>query len=209
MQVNQEGIELNRLSGLVTVLLIAGSLLLLSGDVVPVLQSGGFLWTVLLWLAFVCFGAGILLLPLAFSWTDRPLVVAGVACAFVGCFAGAGMQVLFRALDVLKGTHQAAAVSLLQTHTLLSLSTLAPGILFPIGLLLLSGGLMRSRALPLGLSLTLALGAVLFPIGHAVGFAPALVFGDVILVAAFFGLFIHRRSIGMASSSAVRLKATT
>lgn len=127
---------MGRLSTLVTLLLIAGSLLMLAGDIVQVVL-GGFLWTILLWLAFICFGAGLLLLPVAFSLTDRSLVVTGIVCAFVGCFAGAGMQVLFRALEVLKGADQAAAVDLLNKHAGLSLSTLVPGIFFPLGLLVL------------------------------------------------------------------------
>ncbi|HEX6862489.1 MAG TPA: hypothetical protein VF414_06735, partial [Thermoanaerobaculia bacterium] len=81
-----------------------------------------FLWTVLLALAFLCFGAGLLLLPVAFAWTGRPLVIAGVASAFVGCFAGAGMQVLFRVWEVLERANLAAAADLLRNHTLLSLS---------------------------------------------------------------------------------------
>lgn len=178
---------MNRLSALVTVLLIAGSLLLLAGDLVQVLR-GGLLWTILLWLAFICFGAGLLLLPVAFSLTDRPLVVAGIACAFVGCFAGAGMQVLFRVWEVLRGANQEAAVSLLNEHVLLRVSTLVPGIFFPLGLLVLSAGFMWGRVLPLWTSLTLALGAILFPIGHAAGLVPALILGDIVLGAAFFGL---------------------
>ncbi|HEV2846469.1 MAG TPA: hypothetical protein VG477_16565, partial [Thermoanaerobaculia bacterium] len=153
---------------------------------------------ILLWLAFVCFGAGLLLLPVAFSWNDRPLVLTGVACAFVGCFAGASMQVLFRVWEVLQGANQTAAVDLLQAHTLLSLTTLAPGILFPVGLLLLAFGLMRSRLVLLRTSLTLAVGAVLFPIGHAAGFVPALIAGDLVLVAAFFSLFLERMNHAIA-----------
>jgi len=176
---------MNRSSTLVAGLLIAGALLLLGGDVAQVLQ-GGFLWTILLWLAFVCMGAGLLLLPAALSLNRHPLVMAGVACAFVGCFAGASMQVFFRVREVLQGADQKAAVDLLQGHKLLTLSTLVPGILFPLGLLVLSAGFMRSRVLPLRASLALALGAVLFPVGHAAGFVPALILGDVILLIAFF-----------------------
>lgn len=176
------------MSRLATVLLMAGSLLLLSGDILQVMGIG-FVWTVLLSLAFVCFGAGLLLLPVAFAWTDRPVVIAGVASAFVGCFAGVGMQVLFRVWEVLEGANLAAAADLLRANTLLSLSTLVPGIFFPLGLLVLAIGLMRARVVPLSTSLTLALGAVLFPVGHAAGFVPALIGGDIVLAAAFFSLW--------------------
>src|SRR5215203_4348903 len=127
---------MSRPSTLATVLLLAGSLMLLSGDILQVLGIG-FLWTVLLSLSFLCFGAGLLLLPMAFAWTGRPLIIAGASSAFVGCFAGAGMQVLFRVWEVLEGANLAAAADLLRAHTLLRLSTLVPGIFFPLGLLLL------------------------------------------------------------------------
>jgi hypothetical protein len=74
----------------------------------------------------------------------------------------------------------------LHAHRLLTLSTLVPGIFFPIGLLILSAGFMRGRVLPLGSFLTLVLGAVLFPIGHAAGIVPALIVGDLVLLAAFY-----------------------
>lgn len=179
---------MSRLPRLVGMLLVMGSVLLLAGDVVQVTR-GGLLWTILLALAFVCFAAGLLLLPVAFSWTGRPLVVLGTACAFVGCFAGASMQTLFRVWEVLQEAGRKAAVDLLQGHTLLSLSTLVPGILFPLGLLILATGLLRGRLVPLPISILLAVGAILFPIGHAAGFVPALLLGDMVLLAAFAGLF--------------------
>lgn len=185
---------MSRLSTLVAGLLVAGSLFLLGGDLVQVLR-GGFFWTILLSLAFVCFGAGLLLLPSAFS-LRHPLVIIGTACAFVGSFAGAGMQVLFRTWEVLQDANQVAAAELLRTNTSLTLSTLAPGILFPSGLLVLSIGLMLGRAMPLRTTLSLALGAVLFPIGHAAGVVPAIVIGDIVLLVAFFSLFLVRKSSG-------------
>lgn len=163
--------------------LLAGALLLLGGDLLQVLRVE-IAWTILLGLAFLCFGAGLLLLPQALS-LSRPLVTAGILCAFVGCFAGAGMQVLFRASEVLRAAGETRASDLIQSHRAMVISTLAPGILFPIGLLALAIGLPRSRV-----SLSLALGAILFPIGHAVGFAPALLGGDLVLLLAFLLLFL-------------------
>lgn len=183
---------MNRLPTLVPALLVAGSLFLLGGDLVQVLR-GGFLWTILLSLAFVCFGAGLLLLPLAFSSQRHPLVIAGVASAFVGCFAGASMQVLFRTWEVLQDAHQTSAAELLRTDSALNFSTLVPGVFFPLGLLVLAIGLMLGRTLPLRTTLSLALGAVLFPIGHAAGIVPALVLGDIVLLLTFFSLFMVRK----------------
>lgn len=183
---------MNRLSTLVPALLVAGSLFLLGGDLVQVLR-GGFLWTILLSLAFICFGAGLLLLPLTFSSKRHPLVIAGAASAFVGCFAGASMQVLFRTWEVLQDANQTSAAELLRTDSALNFSTLVPGVLFPIGLLVLSIGLLLGRMLPLRISLLLALGAILFPIGHAAGVVPAIIVGDLVLLAAFFSLFLSRK----------------
>lgn len=182
---------MDRLRSLSSGLLVAGSLLLLGGDL---LQAGGdkFLWTVLLWLAFMGFGAGLVLLPVAFQLGKHSLAIAGAACAFVGCFAGAGMQVLFRTWAVLEAANQTAAVDLLRDHVPLRLSTLVPGILFPVGLLILAVGIRRARVMPRTVPLTLALGAILFPVGHAVGLLPALIGGDLVLVAAFFLLYVNR-----------------
>lgn len=185
---------MNRLSTFVPALLTAGSLLLLGGDLVQVFR-GGFLWTILLSLAFVCFAAGLLLLPFGFSLKRHPLVITGVACAFVGCFAGASMQVLFRTWEVLQTANQTSAAELLRTDSALNFSTLVPGIFFPVGLLLLAIGWMYGRALPLLTTLSLALGAILFPIGHAAGVVPAIVIGDIVLLVAFSSLFVARTRI--------------
>lgn len=186
---------MNRLSTLVPALLTAGSLFLLAGDLVQVFR-GGFFWTILLSLAFVCCGAGLLLLPFTLSSRRHPLVILGVASAFIGCFAGAGMQVLFRTWEVLQAANQTSAAELLRTDSALNFSTLVPGVFFPIGLLVLAIGLMLGRALPLQTTVPLALGAVLFPIGHAAGVVPAIVIGDVVLLVAFGSLFMALKNPG-------------
>jgi hypothetical protein len=60
-----------------------------------------------------------------------------------------------------------------------------PGVLFPLGNLILALALFRARRLGAIASCTLALGALLFPIGHAIGIPAALIGGDVVLAAAF------------------------
>ena len=173
--------------------LILGALLLLAGDVLQLLRVP-FAWTVLLALAFVLLAAGLLVVPQTLGALDRPTIVAGSLTAFVGAVAGAAMQGLFRAWAVLESAGHSAAVTLLQGHAGIRWTTLFPGLLFPLGLLLLALGLHLSRRLPAVAALTLAVGALLFPVGHAVGLPLALAGGDLVLIAAFVAVYLGTRA---------------
>jgi hypothetical protein len=174
-------------------ILVLAALTLLAGDTVQVLERA-FAFTVVLAAAHVLFAAGLLLLPSALGAELRPLVVASSLCAFVGAMAGAAMQALFRAWSVLDAAGNTTAIEQLQASIPLRLTTMVPGILFPLGLLLLALGLYRARLLGPAGSLILAAGAILFPLGHAVGITSALIGGDVVLVAAFVLLGRSRRT---------------
>jgi hypothetical protein len=95
---------------------------------------------------------------------------------------------------VLDAAGNTTAIEQLQASIPLRLTTMVPGILFPLGLLLLALGLYRARLLGPAGSLILAAGAILFPLGHAVGITSALIGGDVVLVAAFVLLGRSRRT---------------
>lgn len=77
---------------------------------------------------------------------------------------------------------------------MLAATTLMPGALFPLGFLLLSVALLRSREFPTAAVVLLGVGAILFPIGHAVGVTPALIGGDVVLVVAMSWIASHLRA---------------
>ena len=164
-------------------LLIGAALTLLAGDTLQ-LAATGFAWTVFLVIAFAAFAAGLLLLPPAFAPQGGAAgLQIGSALAFVGSMAGASMQSMFRAWEVLEQSSQAQAVAALRNHRGIFLTTFVPGLLFPLGLLVLAVALYR-RAGAMR-ALVLALGAVLFPIGHAAGVPVALIAGDVVLLVAF------------------------
>ncbi len=170
---------------------VVAPILLLVGDCVALWNSRSISWTVLLWLSFVCFVPALVGLVIALG-RSRPLLAAiGGVIVLIGTMAGAGMQAYFRTTIVLQNGGQDAALAFLRTQAVLPLTTQAPGIGFPIGLLTLAFGLWRSRLAPTWVPITLALGAVLFPIGHAVQVSWALVAGDVVLAVAFVALARH------------------
>lgn len=174
----------------VLMLLVLAAVLLIAGDLLQ-LANAGLAWTALLALAFTAFAAGLLLLPEVLAARAEPLMVVGSIVAFLGSIAGASMQAMFRVQEVLQQTSQDEALRALENHRGLTLTTLAPGLLFPLGLLLLSVALFRRGSIPAAFAL--ALGAVLFPIGHAVGLPLALIGGDVVLLCAFVLLATTRR----------------
>lgn len=161
-------------------LLVLAATLLLIGDVFQ-LATQGMAWTVFLALAFTAFAAGLLLLPGSLYTPSNRIIQTGAALAFIGSVAGASMQAMFRAWEVLEHASAPEALKTLQDNSGITLTTLAPGILFPIGLCILAIGLRTLRIT----SVALALGAILFPVGHAAGHPIALIGGDIVLLAAF------------------------
>jgi hypothetical protein len=169
--------------------LITAPALLTIADAMQTTDRFPFAFTVVLWAAFVCFVPAIFALADLARRGAPALATAGLASALVGTMAGAAMQVLFRTRAVLEGAAidpaaRAAAMGAIEGSAPLALSTLVPGIFFPIGLLVLAVALYRSRAVPAWSAALLGSGAVLFPVGHAVGLTPALIGGDLVLLAA-------------------------
>ncbi|HVG43519.1 MAG TPA: hypothetical protein VM890_02280 [Longimicrobium sp.] len=168
--------------------LVLAPLLLAVADTMQLIPGFEFEFTVVMWISFVLFVPAVLAVAeLARGGAPR-LALLGGAAALVGTVAGASMQVLFRTRAVLESAAldaatRDAAVGALEKSGPLALSTLVPGILFPLGLLTLGFALYRSRAVPAWSAALVALGGVLFPIGHAVGLAPALIGGDLVLLA--------------------------
>ncbi len=181
---------------------VVAPILLLVGDCIAIWSFNSISWTVLLWLSFVCFVPPLVGLVIAVS-RSRPLLaaVAGVV-VLIGTMAGAGMQAYFRTAIALQNGGQDAALAFLRTQAVMPLTTQAPGIGFPMGLLLLAFGLWRSRLAASWVPVTLALGGLLFPVGHAVQVSWALVAGDVVLAVAFAALGMHvLRPAGVAATS--------
>ena len=170
---------------------VLAPLLLLVGDCIAIRNFNSIWWTLLLWLSFVCFIPALVAVVVALSRSRPVLAAVGGVIVLIGTMAGAGMQAYFRTSIVLQNGGQDAAISFLWTQSIMLLTTQVPGICFPIGLLLLAFGLWRSRIAPPWVAGTLGIGAVLFPIGHAVRVSWALVAGDVVLAVAVAALAMH------------------
>ncbi len=171
-----------RLAGLCAML---APLPLLAGDVMQIGGGWGFEWTIALWLSFVLFVPAVFGLTYLVARGGSRLGLWGGAAAFVGCMAGASMQILFRVWAVLREAGSPQTVELLQGSKKLVVSTQMIGILFPLGLIILAASVYRSRAASPLAALLLAAGAILFPVGRIAGLTFGLLGGDLLLLAAF------------------------
>lgn len=144
-----------------------------------------FEWTIALWVSFVLFVPAIFGLTYLAAGQGSRLALVGGASAFFGCMAGASMQVLFRVWAVLNELGSPQTVELLRASRKLIASTQMIGIFFPIGLLILAASLYRRHITSPIAPLSLAIGAILFPMGRIAGLLVGLVGGDLFLLIAF------------------------
>jgi hypothetical protein len=165
-------------------LLATAAILHIAGELIQRFGTS-FAGSVTLELSFVLFALGFAALPAALGMTDRVLSQGAALCAFLGAIAGAAMQVHFRAIEALASADQAQAVAILTESSPLHFSTLVPGILFPIGMLALSVSLWSAKRTNLFVASTLAMGALLFPVGHAANVAMARFGSDTAVAVAF------------------------
>ncbi len=107
----------------------------------------------------------------------------------VGAIAGASMQVFFRTIIILDNENFSDASAALSNNPSLAFTTMVPGILFPLGLILLCIALFIARKQPVWKIILLLLGAIGFPVGHALGYMISLVAGDVLLLSAWIAFY--------------------
>ncbi len=146
--------------------LVLGPLFMLAADAGRTVagDEAFWVWSIGLWLAMAFFlGAILAIVHLLAPHADRFGLFFGVT-AGLGILTATTMQGLFRARHLL---HQAGGggEEVLQ-GPLLTLTSVAPGILFPLSLLVLAFGLGRARLLSWPWASALAAGAVLFPLGR-------------------------------------------
>lgn len=166
---------------------IIAPIVLIVGDLLMFAAGMMFEWTIALWLAFALFIPAVFGLTfILFESGSRFALVGGIS-TFIGLMAGAGMQALFRAYAVLIERGEQQAFDLLRGTFKLVAATQMIGLLFPVGLILLSVSLLRSKIFNPILPFLLALAAVLFPIGRIAG-VTAAVFASGILLFIAFGL---------------------
>jgi len=158
---------------------------MLAADSVLLLTGRRFEWTIILWLAFVLFVPAIFGLTYLLASRGSRLAVVGGASAFFGCMAGASMQVLFRVYAVLDEIGSSQTVVLLRGIGKLAASTQMIGIFFPAGLLILAACLYRGRIVNPLVPVSLAIGAILFPMGRVAGLMVGIFGGDLLLTGAF------------------------
>lgn len=166
--------------------LVASSVVLLLGDALQELSPDTIHWTICLSISFLLFIGGLPAIRSLMGQTGSILRLLVICILLIGALAGASMQVLFRANILLREAYATEAVGILSQSFALTLSTLVPGIFYPLGLILLSITLFLTKQYRVWKVGLLLLGAVLFPVGHAVGHPIALLGGDVLLVCAWF-----------------------
>lgn len=164
---------------------ILAPLILIAGDLLMITAHLMFEWTIALWAAFVLFVPAIFGLTFILFASGSRLALIGGMSAFFGAMAGASMQVLFRVYAVLAAQGAEQTIEQLRGTFKLIAATQMIGIFFPIGLILLAVSVYRSKIFNPLISLLLASGAVLFPIGRIGGFRIAVIGSGILLFAAF------------------------
>lgn len=164
---------------------VVGPLCLLAADVLQVLDSSSIGYTLAFSVGFAFTAAAVIGVTFLASARTPKLALVGGVLAFVGCIAGASMQVAFRTFIWLADAGFTPAREHLMRSPALTFTTLAPGIAFPIGLIVLAAALFRCGSIPRWTSLVLLIGAVCFPIGHAANIVPFLVLSTTLIAAAF------------------------
>jgi hypothetical protein len=123
--------------------------------------------------------------------SEPGLLVQRIALiVFVPAIIGAGMLAYHRARwQMAAGAALAVlgAVAIIIRQGLLAAPTRPPAVLFPLGLLVLSGA-MIGTTVSRRIAALIAAGALLFPLAHMSGVPAALIGGDLIFLAAFWSL---------------------
>jgi hypothetical protein len=138
--------------------------------------------------------AFILLLPGAFGVAHLLRARAdwfgllGAGCCLIGLTASFGVMSVYRFATVyqsgVEGVSPNALQLALQTEPRLFVLTFLPAYLWPVGLLILSVGLILDRRFGVAVGSILALGAILFPIGREASVTMAVLPGDLLIFAA-------------------------
>ena len=147
--------------------------LMLAADALRIGADMIYPWLVIFKLSFAFFVAAILAITHLLSRRADRIGLVGGALGIVGCLAGSGIvtasmigwsieaaalgESVDRAIEA--AMVNGGAINFLFLYPL-------PGLAFPVGLLVLSFGLVRAKSMPLPVVSLLALGAILFPIGR-------------------------------------------
>lgn len=138
-------------------------------------------------------GAFILLLPAAFGVAHLLRARAdwfgllGAGCSLIGLVASYGVMSVYRFATVYQRGVEAVSPNALQlalqAEPRLFVLTFLPAYFWPLGLFILSIGLILDRRFGMVTGCLLALGAILFPIGREAGIIMAVYPGDLLIFA--------------------------
>lgn len=167
--------------------LIGAPLLMLLADLAgPVLGKEAGFWyaTLLLWFSFYAYLGAIAGL-VKLSGNTR-LAVIGAMIALLGALIGTTIMGLERvgwAMSMQEFTREQIMATI--NYPVVFFTSRAPGLTFPIGLLILTYTLYKAGQLSLSATLLLAVGVILFPVGRIVAGAWANVPGDAIMLVVY------------------------
>jgi hypothetical protein len=158
--------------------MIVAPVLLLTSSVLRFVLGLSFEWYLTMKLSFFFFALAALgLLHLLRGRADGSGHV-GAAMALGGCISGASIVTAAYIIESIQGRvpeEQMAGLYLTIVNSPL------PGLLFPVGLLILAVALFRKQAVAPWAGLLLAAGAILFPVGRIPGLVWAIFACDVLL----------------------------
>jgi hypothetical protein len=158
--------------------LIAAPALLLTSSVLRFVFGLSFEWYLTMKLSFFFFAVAALgLVHLLRGRADGSGHVGG-AMALAGCLSGASIVTMAYIFEVFQGRLPEAEAQSLYVRLV---NSPLPGLLFPVGLLILAVALFRKKEVALWAGLLLAAGAILFPVGRIRGLAWAVFACDVLL----------------------------
>ena len=169
--------------GVLGVSLVLAPLLMLAGDAVSAVvgKPGFWITSLSLWLSFYAYiGAILALLVLA---GNGRLAQVGAVIALFGALIGGTIMGLDRMAWSMRIHDLASDVARdVMTEPVVFFTSRAPGIAFPIGLLLLTYALRRADVLSLAAACILAVGVCLFPVGRIAVGPWANVVGDTLML---------------------------
>ena len=161
-------------------------------------------------LAYTCLVPGLLGIARLLRRRAPRLSVVGGLLATVGTVYGAvfSAALLFAWAERAAGTPEATAVAINEVVEGRLFPALIPfGILFPVSLLLLGVGLFRTGVVPKWVGALLAIGAVLFPVGHIGESQLASHLAELLLLVPM--VWLGLRSLADAEPARVAVPATT
>lgn len=177
-----------RIAGICSIL---APLPLVAADIMKVADTMRFERTVVEWISFAFFIPAIFGLTYLVAAQGSRFVFVGGTIASLGAMAGSSMQVFARVRVILEDNGVGQVIQGLRASKKLIFATQTPGILFPLGLLLLAVALYRCRVVSRPIVFCLAAGAFFFPINHISSLMLGRVGADILLLIAF-GAFGNR-----------------